>query len=394
MLNLGDRIYITKSSRKRGSVVAGRAGYVISAFLQPTMQCILLDVIMVAPKPERKFMLLNINLARNVKHAILSGVNVFNGSRHGLQSLDALLINLSAPCVLCGHELDILLKREKYVLPIVFIRKEPSNVLKSRDEFLAWLVAMIYGLNNTFKNFAYLSLISDGNVRQFADDNLNYPYGRYYAMITKAQYNAFIASLLTTYLIHPGIQLCDGFVPVVDADFVPVVDADNDANDVNVFMQRLRSPRLLVADAYNFSRVDRLRICENIQTFKAKFYTTLSKIMIDRLIEHIYIVRCINNSNVENIIDDVKHLRRVPLSEHNNNIQLFEKYYHQAYSVFTVISAAVCSNLIPIEVSKMLLRTLGYKNSLNDSELKKFMEEFRTMRKFDKAALSRLYEVI
>lgn len=350
MLNAGDRIKITSSSRSRG-ITTGKIGYIVRALFQPTMRCLLIEAVFVASKPEHKFVVVDIGLTKQIRHKLINGdnifqiaklskYNVFANKNMGLITLENLLVDLSLSLPLTDDYVQFAIN-DKINVPLVTISVEPVDILKcKKDEITAWLCANILRLNNGIN---YLFKLEEHSLNGY-------------------DYNAVVSEFFYKYL----------------QDVVLNVQTLYDAN--NRLMLHIDKKRDFVLT---------YRAYLNFQQFKAALYVLISRVIVERLkaTAHIRKIR------LYEILEILKSLHKYTLNYKHHSTEFNQYFNANLFELVEVIITSLYNNiLLSMEIRTSLLMNLLDPTPHKERVLD-YIYKALHRGKFNKAALARFYEL-
>ena len=360
MFTIGDRIKITSVLNKNTRVNIGAIGYIIRAFFQPTMRCLLLEIMFVAKKPERKFIVVDVGLAKHLRHKLINNENIFQvvkglynkgkllklEDRLATSTLGSLLIDLFIPFTPITTRYWKIAVSDKIRMQLVRFRKEPISIFDyPHEEYIAWLKSVFIGFSDIF---SYL-----------LNDNLN-----------RELYVKFLNKLFRNLRSK---------LPDIEVVWDLIEDGE---------------VQLKLRERYSkYNIATRSQVCLTIQELKAKVYPIVLKMVMDRFNN---IMTNINATTFNTILYKLNALRRYTLNYGRHNEE-FSRYYYipELYSLLNIVVTALYSNFIIKKIRARLLRSVVLSNGaqLSMEEAMNLISEVCNNGEFNKAALARFYEL-
>jgi len=370
MLNIGDRIKIISSSK---SAKIGATCYVVRASFQPTMRCLLLEVVFVAKKPEHKFIVVDLGLAKCLRHQLINGKNIFqvlpslsNNDRRAtflmLTTLNSLLINVSVPLVSITKRYFPIASHNKLKFPITYIHKEAIDLFSAPyQEYRAWLVANIIGLNDVLEHIPKLMYYNN----EACNNDL-------VVLAKKYLCNKLANITVTSSLGKIKLQL----------------HADDNKTLIN------RSTEVSI-----------------IQQFKATIYRVFIELLRYKLADvramlgltddaPVNLIRneVVNKLTIKNIFDCISNLRKCSLNYSKYCNEFDANYFRGSlYKYINMLVISLYSTILPDDERIKLLMSLKPKTlteqTMSRREIIGFMYRFSHKRRFDRAALASFYRL-
>lgn len=365
MLSCGSRIKILTSSNKRGSVKAGATAYVVNALFQPTMSCLLIESIVVKEKPEHKFMVVDLGLTKSIRHKLINGYNIFkvaNGlyvknsidaiatEKLSRATLESLLVNLSLPQSLNSHAYLAIATKDSIKFPLVTFNEEPTNLFfVSNEEFLTWLKAVVLGLNNII---IYSKTLFKSNINAPNADQ---------------QYRETLTILLNKYFTNQVFE-------VAWLDGRPYI--------------MLTQQRLNVAS--------RSKLCLDLQQFKASFYPIIIEYLMNKYRRCLLEMPALS-IRVGTILSHLTALRKYTLNYEAHNREFYDHYYYpKMHQLLEILISCLYNDMLPtrdrLSFIITIIKSKTFAANIPEVYLKARLDKF-SLRRFNKAALARFYEL-